>query len=280
VDRQRNAEAPGHRLLERPLGPRSVIASLLLGRHPPRARVGLLVRWCALFGIGESATRVALSRMVERSELTADDGTYELAGRVRRRQQAQDAALRVAPGDTSDQPWNGGWRLEVVTGTDRSAADRRELRAAAAHLRLAALREGVWTRPDNLPPVADDPDAAAVVRAQCTSWRGAPLDGDPRAMASDLFAIGGLADRGTELLTALGEVVSRLPHGVDGEAPPGVLADAFEVGAAAAQHLRRDPLLPSALLPPQWPGDALRARYATYERVFGEAVAGWARRHG
>ena len=69
-------------LLERPLTARSVVLSLLLGRHPPRAPVALLVRWCAMFGISTTATRVALSRMVERGELTATDATYELAGRL------------------------------------------------------------------------------------------------------------------------------------------------------------------------------------------------------
>ncbi len=141
------------------------------------------------------------------------------------------------------------------------------------------MREAVWTRPDNLPRSADDPDAAEVVRAQCTSWRGVPLDGDPQALASRLFAVGELADRGAVLLAALDEVVATLPHDPTRAAPPAGLAHAFEVGAAAAQHLRRDPLLPSALLPATWPGDALRARYVTYEEVFGAAVAGWARRH-
>jgi phenylacetic acid degradation operon negative regulatory protein len=279
VSRQRNVERPLERLLERPLGPRSVIASLLLGRHPPQARAAMLVRWCALFDIGESATRVALTRMVERGELTTDGGVYELAGRVRRRQSEQEAALRSAPADP-DATWDGGWRLEIVTGTDRSAADRRELRAAAAHLRLAPLREGVWVRPDNLPPIADDPDAAEVVRAQCSTWRGVPLDDDPRLLASDLFAIGELAARGMVLLAALDEVVAGLSDDPLHEAQPGVLAHAFEVGATCAQHLRRDPLLPSGLLPGDWPGDALRASYARYERVFGAAVGGWARHQG
>jgi phenylacetic acid degradation operon negative regulatory protein len=49
-----------------------------------------LVRWCGIFGIAEGTARVALSRMVERGELVADDGVYELAGRVRGRQPAQD----------------------------------------------------------------------------------------------------------------------------------------------------------------------------------------------
>jgi phenylacetic acid degradation operon negative regulatory protein len=175
--------------------------------------------------------------------------------------------------------WDGSWRLEVVTGGERSAADRRDLRAAVAHLHLAPLREGVWTRPDNLPPDAADPDAVEVVRSQCTPWRGVPMGGEPQALAGELFRLPDLAARGRALLDALDGVVMALPADAAEEPVPGVLARAFEVGAAAAQHLRRDPQLPADLLPGDWPGEALRAGYARYERVFGEAVAGWVRRH-
>src|SRR5690242_13068454 len=68
-------------LLERPLAPRSLIASLLLGMRPPRMPAGRLVEWCGLFGVAEGTARVALSRMLDRGELTATDGVYELAGR-------------------------------------------------------------------------------------------------------------------------------------------------------------------------------------------------------
>ena len=102
MQQSRNAAgSPDVALLERPLSARSVMASLLLGRTPPAAPVADLVRWCALFGISENAARVALSRMVERGELTVDDSTYALAGRLLERQVEQDSALaackQVAP---------------------------------------------------------------------------------------------------------------------------------------------------------------------------------------
>jgi len=97
-------------LLDRPLSTRSVIASLLLGMQPPKLAARRLVQWCALFGINEGTARTALSRMLERGELAASDGVYELAGRVRRRQPAQDWSL--AP---QLQEWDGDWLLGVVT---------------------------------------------------------------------------------------------------------------------------------------------------------------------
>src|SRR5690349_8633221 len=98
-------------LLERPLSARSVIASLLLGLHPPQMRAARLVQWCELFGIAPGTARVALSRMTERGELVAVDGTYELAGRVRARQSTQEWSLAArAPA----RRWPGDWRFGVV----------------------------------------------------------------------------------------------------------------------------------------------------------------------
>src|SRR3954471_5541888 len=93
-------------LLARPLSARSVIASLLLGMHPPRLAGLRLVQWCGLFGIAPGTARVALSRMTDRAELVASDGVYELAGRVASRQAAQDWSL-----EPQTHEWRAGWRI-------------------------------------------------------------------------------------------------------------------------------------------------------------------------
>src|SRR5207249_3985441 len=129
-----------------------------------------LVRWSALFGISEGTARVALSRMVERGELRADDGTYVLAGRVRARQPAQDWSLHPEL-----EPWDGGWRLALVASDGaRPAGERTVLRDAMRRLRFAAVRDGVWTRPDNLPRAAAPLDAWEVARGQCAQWTAVP----------------------------------------------------------------------------------------------------------
>jgi hypothetical protein len=89
-------------LLERPLSARSVIASLLLGMHLPRmpgASPRAVVR---AFGIAK-APPAPLSRTVDRGELVAPAGTYELAGSVRGRQRTQDWSLTPTLTD-----WDGG----------------------------------------------------------------------------------------------------------------------------------------------------------------------------
>src|SRR3954454_24360742 len=89
----------------RPLSARSVVASVLLGTHPPRLSAAALVELCGRFGITGGTTRVALSRMVTAGELAADDGHYRLIGQeLLSRQRSQDDAL-----DPPALPWAGDW---------------------------------------------------------------------------------------------------------------------------------------------------------------------------
>lgn len=258
------AEEP---LLDRPLSTRSVIASLLLGTHPPRLPAALLVRWCGRFGIAEGTARVALSRMVAAGELRSGAAHYELTGGLRERQAYQEWSL--APRLT---PWDGGWRSAVVTGERRNAAQRQALRDAMRRLRFAELREGVWLRPDNLPRDAGPDDAWSVADRQVEWFGGARPDEDGGALADRLFALDGWRDRGAALSDRLHDATGALADG-DGDALP----DAFVVGAAALQHVRSDPLLPGALLPDDWPGDELRRGYVDYQRAFVAATAAWFR---
>ena len=269
MNRKRNTLAAGAEeaagLLERPLASRSLVLSLLLGRHPPEAPVALLVRWCGLFGVSATSARVALSRMVERGELTTTDGTYALAGRLVERQADQDQALAPAV-----RPWNGEWLMAVVDDGRREPADRVALREALRRSRLVPWREAVWVRPDNI----GDPPATAADRAvigrQCTWWRARPAQPIDVTAAYDLPR---LLERGTRLNELIASATDALPD-------PDALAAGFVIGAATAQHLRRDPLLPPELLPPGWPAEDLRRRYATYTEAMDGAIAAWLRRVG
>jgi phenylacetic acid degradation operon negative regulatory protein len=240
------------------------VASLLLRSDPPRMRAARLVQWCTLFGVAEGTARVALSRMAERGELRAVDGTYELAGRVGRRRPAQDWAL--AP---RLRTWDGTWRCGLVVGPARAAADRARLRAAMRALRMAPRREGVWVRPDNLPRESAPADAWETADAQCEWWSGEPVV-DAAGLARRLFGVDTWAARAGEHRERLTAVTTRL-------ATPGdrSLAAAFVAGAAALAHVRADPLLPPELGPAQAVGDALRDAYGAYERAFSAAVRAW-----
>jgi phenylacetic acid degradation operon negative regulatory protein len=250
-------------LLARPLSARSLIASLLLRSRPSRMQGARLVQWCGLFGVAEGTARVALSRMVERGELLTAVGAYELAGRVQSRRSAQDWSL-----DPELSRWDGSWKVAVVGPSPREAADRAALRDAMRRMRFATLREGVWTRPDNLRRESAPAEAWAVADAQCSWWSGAPAD-DAAALATGLFDPSGWSRRG-EMLVARVLVVTRAFVGADDRS----LAEGFVTGAACLAHIRADPLLPPELADVSV-GVALRAAYRTYETAFSAALRLW-----
>ena len=253
------------RLLERPLAPRSLVASLLLRTRPPRMRGSRLVQWCELFGVTEGTTRVALSRMVERGELLVRDGVYELAGRVGTRRGAQDWSL-----DPKLGRWRGSWRTAVVPAGPRDATRRAALRDAMRRLRYAALREGVWTRPDNLPRASAPAEWWAAVDAQCDWWTARP-DADAVALAGELFEHAPWAARAGALTVQLEDVTRALSATAPAE---GALAEGFVAGAASVAHIRADPLLPPELADAR-PGDALRRAYRAYEAAFSARLREW-----
>jgi len=240
----------------RPLTARSVLASALLGAPRSGMPAADLVALAALFGISAGAVRTCLWRMVSDGELTTDDATYALAGHLVERRRRNDEA--AWPDQTPSRRWDGTWELAVVSLERRPAADRLALRRAAAALHLAELREGVWTRPDNLDPDRL-PGSRAVLDRQCVRFRGAASD-LPAVATRALFGLDEWAHDAHRLVAALTDELAAPPD----EAP----AYAFLLSIAVVRHLLLDPVLPAELLDPDWPADDLRR---TYHR-FGEVI--------
>ncbi len=248
----------------RPLTARSVIASTLLGVDPPRLPALALVRSGELFGLSSGATRTALSRMAAAGEVEADDGHYALAGRLLERHRRQQSARSPRA-----LPWTGTWELAVVTADRRSPAERAELRDAAGRSKLAEVREGCWARPENLP--ADrDPQAAAVVEAQCTRIFGA-RPADHEALL-DAFDLSGWAATATALIEQMAAAQPALDAGdVD------ALGPTFVIDAAAVRHLVADPVLPDELAPHGWPAAELRRAFDHFDNGFKRTWRSWYR---
>lgn len=265
MSRERNATAT-EPLLERPLTPRSLIASLLLRTPAAAMRGGRLVQWCALFGVAEGTTRVALSRMVERGELKADEGRYALAGRVGHRRAAQDWSLDPVLGR-----WRGDWRVAIVASGSRDAGERAALRDAMRRMRYREMREAVWTRPDNLPRASAPIESWTVADAQCAWWSGQP-DEDAAGLAARLFDEASWSERARSITERLQAATSAL----DADDDPS-LADAFVAGASSLAHLRADPLLPHELTTDAAAGAELRGAYGAYETAFSGALRSWFR---
>lgn len=237
-----------------------MVASTLLGMHPPVLPARVLVRSGELFGIAEGTTRTALSRMVTAGELVAEDGSYRLAGApLLERQARQDMSRKRQPWG-----WDGRWwRMAVVVAERRSPEERAALRASLLGGRYAELREGVWTRPDNLP--GDRPAAPG-----CEWIKGEFAE--PAEMAASLWDLAGWADRARELQAEVEAWTPRLvADGVD------VLAPTFVLSADVLRHLQADPLLPRELVPRDWPGDALRKAYDAFDTAFKRAWRDWYR---
>src|SRR5688572_10426734 len=246
-----------------PLTARSVLASVLLGTDPPWLPTALLVRTTALFGISEGSTRTALSRLVAAGEAVAEDGGYRLVGRLVARQARQAASRRA-----ETTRWDGTWELVTVEGDgSRSPADRAALRDALGALRLIELREGAWTRPDNLQPDRA-PDALEVARQWCRWWRGTVPD--PTPDPAELWDLAGWSMTAAALRADMASLLGGLETG-----DPSGLADGFVTSAAVLRHLQADPLLPPALLPADWPGDALRAEYDHYDTAYRTVLGTW-----
>ena len=227
------------------LSARSVVASTLLGTVPPRLPGRLLVAFAEEFGIRPGTTRTALSRMVDRGELThLDGGAYALAGELLERHHRQEAGLHP-----SARAWDGTWEMVIVPAGARSSADRAALRRACAHLGMAERRDGVWLRPANLDPQRL-PSAARVVATQAERWTGRP-DDDGRALVAELFDLDRWASRAAGLIDAMAADVDSLAGG-------------FVLAADALRHLVSDPVLPLELAPAGWPASELRSAYAAY----------------
>lgn len=199
-----------------------------------------------LFGIAERTTRVALTRMVRDGDVTADNGIYRLTARLVRRQAQQDEA-----GSPPERDWSGSWEMAVVTAPARALPDRVALRKSMGAHRMAELREGIWTRPDNLLREFD-----GAVREQCTFFTSQYHD--PAELVTRLWNLPDWAEQGRRLCTVLEEADT--------------LLDGFVASARILRHLLLDPCLPTELLPPDWPGLELRQRYAEFSKGYAERL--------
>lgn len=227
----------------RPVSARSALLSLLLGTDEPTLSARELVAGGRLVGFSESTVRVALSRMVSAGDtVRTDDGRYRLSERLLHRQRRQEAAIHVPT-----RAWHGEWDMVVVTASGRSAAERADLRAELAELRLAELREGVWLRPSNL-----EMTWPASLDGICERLVTRP-ERDPAELVAQLWDLAAWADRARALLAAAdtADPVMR-----------------FTACATSVRHLLDDPALPEELLPPDWPGAELRKAHIDYNRSF------------
>jgi len=246
----------GRREVEtQPLGPRSIVLSILLGSHPPQMPVGRLLEFTSLFGLADGAVRTALSRMVAAGELENSDGRYRLTGRLLERQAQQDVGRGV-----STEPWDGTWWFAIITVDRRTVAERREFRARVEGARFGELRPDTWIRPANI----DVPrDLGEVVLT-----RGPLLNGNGPDLVTQLWDLRNLEQRAIDL----GDGLLACRDGLVELEPAQALPDAFAAMAATQRYLRTEPQLPVEFALGT-AGHDLRASYDAMVRLFESSLA-------
>lgn len=249
----------------RRLTARGVIASVLLGTDPPLLSARRLVRAGEIFGLSDGTIRVAISRMVTNGELSKQERGYLLVGMLAKRQ-ARQATGQVPP----TIEWDGQWEIVSATGAVTRSIEGEALRSATTTLRLARLRDGVWTRPRNLDP-GRDPDARSIVEAMCTTFTGRPNQpGGSHALSDALWDLAVWSADARELRSNISELTTQLDRGEVSDLGPG-----FIESAAVLRLLAHDPLLPPELTPPDWPAESLRNDYARFDSAYRLALGEW-----
>jgi phenylacetic acid degradation operon negative regulatory protein len=141
--------------------------------------------------------------------------------------------------------------MAVVTGAARPLGERVALRKSMVAFRMAELREGVWLRPDNL---LQKPSGA--LADQCVFFTSQYED--PNGLAEQLWDLSEWAAEARRLI----EVIRDADELVDG----------FMATAEVIRHLLLDPYLPDQLLPPGWPANELRERYAEFNAGYAQRL--------
>lgn len=223
----------------------------LLGRGGS-APVSALIRILEPLGISAPAVRTAVSRMVAQGWLEPDEsnsGVYQVTDRARLRlDQAGARIYRTDPGS-----WDGVWHVRVLAPiAERSRRER--VRTQLRFLGLAPISDSTWVSPHHSVEVDRLLADEGVEAVALTS-----TDAGPAETLLAAFDVEGLR---TAYANWHAEAAIRVASAsADPGTDPGADSDdrtAFVVRSELLHSWRmflfRDPGLPAALLPSDWPG--------------------------
>jgi phenylacetic acid degradation operon negative regulatory protein len=227
--------------------------------HGGAAWLATLIRLLAGFGVNERAVRTGVFRVARDGWLAA-----ESSGRRSRYHVTPEGADRFARAfhrvyDSPFEPWNGEWEAVVAHGEGLGPATRRHLRDELHWAGFAAFAPHVYLR-----PARHDGLAARVVESlglerAVTSFVARESDATGlsglSARADTVYALSALAGDYRRLLARFAGVAEAFDRGAR-PAP----AQAFALRTLLVHAYRRvrlrDPQLPRAVLPADWPGAA------------------------
>ena len=228
--------------------------------------LGTLLEFFEQLDIDASVVRTAMSRLTadgwfERNKV-GRNSFYRL---VQSGRQTFDIATKHIYGPSASD-WTGRFELLLIgNGGDRDAA-----REALKNAGFGSPLPGVWVAPSGV-PVPDE--AAGAIRLEVSAE-----DDSGRRLLSESWPLDRTADAYQKFMKTFeplrGWIISgeRLAE-----------ADAFTARILLIHHYRRvvlrDPLLPTALLPSDWPGRAARMLCGEIYRALLPASEQWLDRH-
>jgi len=205
-------------------------------------------------GVSEHATRATLSRMSHRGLLrTIRQGRQAFLGLTAHGTWVLRDGQRKLDGDIVDRHWDCRWTLLAFSVPESRRADRHALRTRLGWFGFAPLRSGLWVSPSagDISAVLAELDLlehAEVFRAEAFMWT------DPARIAREAWDL-------PELAAGYDRFRQRWTDTACDEFDE--LARRVQLGAEWLLLIRRDPVLPAALLPADWSGVRAAALFRT-----------------
>jgi phenylacetic acid degradation operon negative regulatory protein len=231
------------------------------------APISAVIRLLDALDIAAPAVRTAVSRMVRQGwlEPTRENGGpgYRLSRRAWRR--LDEAAVRIF-GRQDLSGWDGRWSVLLIERTNERSR-RERLQRGLEYLGYRVLDGTAWVAPQG------SVEAEALIAAEGLSYDEfhAEFAGDSRALVDRLYGLDSLAAAYDAWLTTAHQLVAQAEGDGDDRA---AFATRSQLLHEWRKFLFRDPGLPPALVPPDWPGlEARRYFDAQAERLLPGARA-------
>lgn len=228
--------------LNTPMSAKRLVLSLFGALDDVALPIPKLILGARVFGIEESAVRVAANRLVSEGVLSAEErGWYGISEKGEPLYEASRAWQRQ---DERLSDWDGGWFCVHVSHLGRS--DRKALRARNRALMLggfAELEDGLWVRPSNL-SVTTDALADELIRLGLGEGaivlRAADLIHQRSDAIGDLWDRRGLEASYRSALKAMADSEA----GLASKPQEAAAREVLEIGSSVVSVLTHDPLLP------------------------------------
>ena len=229
--------------------------------------LGTLLEFFKALDIDGGVVRTAVSRLASDGWLERNrvgrNSFYRLAATGRH---TFDIATRHIY-DPPPQDWTGRFELLLIGNADDRDASREALRSAG----FGSPLPGVWVAPSGV-PIPDE--ASRAIRLEVSAE-----DDSGRRLLVDSWPLENIADAYLKFMKTFEPLRSWITRRA-----PLANGDAFAARILLIHHYRRvvlrDPLLPLALLPKDWPGRAARALCGEIYRAILPASEQWLDRNG